>query len=130
MGEKLLAAGVSIIQPTGGHAVYIDAKHFYSHIPLHEFPAQALVCSLYKKGGIRSVEIGSVMFQNPAMELVRLAFPRRAYTQSHFDYAIEVIIECFKERDTACGLKIIWEPPFLRHFSAQFEPVSKVHQSQ
>lgn len=130
MGEKLLAAGVSIIQPTGGHAVYIDAKHFYSHIPLHEFPAQALVCSLYKKGGIRSVEIGSVMFQNPAMELVRLAFPRRTYTQSHFDYAIEVIIECFKERDTACGLKIIWEPPFLRHFSAQFEPVSKVHQSQ
>ncbi len=123
MGEKLLAAGVSIIRPTGGHAVYIDAHHFYPQIPKDEFPGQALVCALYQKGGIRGVEIGSVMFPNPPMELVRLAFPRRTYTQSHFDYAIEVIIECFKERDTPRGLKITYEPPYLRHFSAKFKRV-------
>lgn len=134
MGERLLDAGISIIRPTGGHAVYIDAKKFYPHIPPSQFPGQTLVCELYKKGGIRGVEIGSVMFgkKNPetgeeipaAMELVRLAFPRRVYTQSHFDYAIEKIIETFKERDKAKGMKIVWEPPFLRHFTAKFEPVN------
>ena len=134
MGERLLEAGISIIRPTGGHAVYIDAKKFYPHIPPSQFPGQTLVCELYKKGGIRGVEIGSVMFgkKNPetgeeipaSMELVRLAFPRRVYTQSHFDYAIEKIIETFKERDNAKGMKIVWEPPFLRHFTAKFEPVS------
>jgi tryptophanase len=123
MGEKLLAAGVSIIRPTGGHAVYIDAHHFYPHIQKQQFPGQALVCELYTKGGVRAVEMGSVMFQNHPMELVRLAFPRRTYTQSHFDYAIEVIIECFKERDKARGIKISWEPPYLRHFSAHFERI-------
>ncbi len=133
MGERLLKAGISIIRPTGGHAVYIDAKKFYPHIPPSQFPGQTLVCELYKKGGIRGVEIGSVMFgkKNPetgeeipaAMELVRLAFPRRVYTQSHFDYAIEKIIETFNERDKAKGMKIVWEPPFLRHFTAKFEPV-------
>ena len=133
MGERLTAAGISIIRPTGGHAVYIDAKAFYPHIPPSQFPGQTLVCELYKKGGIRGVEIGSVMFgkkdketgkEIPApMELVRLAFPRRVYTQSHFDYAIEKIIETFKDRDSAKGMRITWEPPFLRHFTAKFEPV-------
>ena len=133
MGEKLIEVGISIIRPTGGHAVYIDAKAFYPHIPPSQFPGQTLVCELYKKGGIRGVEIGSVMFgkkdketgeEIPApMELVRLAFPRRVYTQSHFDYAILKIIEVFKERDKAKGMRILWEPPFLRHFTAKFEPV-------
>ncbi len=134
MGERLVEAGISIIRPTGGHAVYIDAKAFYPHIPPSQFPGQTLVCELYRKGGIRGVEIGSVMFgkkdkdtekEIPApMELVRLAFPRRVYTQSHFDYAIEKIIETFKDREQAKGMKIVWEPPFLRHFTAKFEPVN------
>ncbi|MCP5053676.1 MAG: tryptophanase, partial [bacterium] len=133
MGERLLNAGISIIRPTGGHAVYIDAKAFYPHIPANRFPGQVLVCELYKNGGIRGVEIGSLMFGKKdettgedipaAMELVRLAFPRRTYTQSHFDYAIEVIIGTFKERDKARGLKITEEPPFLRHFTSHLAPV-------
>jgi tryptophanase len=133
MGERLLEAGISIIRPTGGHAVYIDAAEFYPHIPSNQFPGQVLVCELYKRGGIRGVEIGSLMFgkkdektgeEIPApMELVRLAFPRRTYTQSHFDYAIEVIIDCFKERDSAKGLQITWEPPFLRHFTSHLKPI-------
>lgn len=134
MGEKLLSAGVRIIQPTGGHAVYIDASHFYPHIPPEHYPGQALVCELYRIGGIRAVEIGSVMFgkkepvsgveQPAAMELVRLAFPRRTYTQSHFDYAIEAIIETYRQRSAARGLRIVWEPPFLRHFTARFAPLA------
>ncbi len=134
MGERLLAAGVSIIQPTGGHAVYIDAKAFYPHVPPQQFPGQVLCCELYKTGGIRAVEIGSVMFGKkdkktgkdlPApMELVRLAFPRRVYTPSHFDFAIEAIIETYRERQSARGLRIVWEPPFLRHFTAKFAPVA------
>jgi len=133
MGERLLAGGVSIIRPTGGHAVYIDAQAFYPHIPPEELPGQTLVCELYRKGGIRSVEIGTVMFGKkepstgktiPAsMELVRLAFPRRVYTQSHFDYAVETILETYAEREKARGMKIVWEPPFLRHFTAKFAPV-------
>ena len=133
MGERLINAGISIIRPTGGHAVYIDAGHFYPHIPSCQYPGQVLVCELYRKGGIRAVEIGSVMFgkkdqrtgkEIPAeMELVRLAFPRRVYTQSHFDYAIEVIIETFAERTKTRGLNISWQPPFLRHFTARFSQV-------
>ncbi len=135
MGERLIEAGIDIIRPTGGHAVYIDAASFYPHIPPHQFPGQVLCCELYRKGGIRGVEIGSVMFgkkdpktgaELPApMELVRLAFPRRVYTQSHFDYAIEAIIETYGERETARGLEIVWEPPFLRHFTATFKPVEE-----
>lgn len=134
MGERLLKAGVGIIRPTGGHAVYIDAKAFYPHIPPERFPGQVLCCELYEIGGIRGVEIGSVMFGkkdpktgktvSPPMELVRLAFPRRVYTQSHFDFAIEAIIETFGRRKKAKGLKITWEPPFLRHFTARFAPVA------
>lgn len=130
--EKLIAAGVPVMQPAGGHAVYLDAKAFLSHIPLHQFPGQALVCALYEEGGIRSVEIGSLMFGKydanqqfvPAqMELVRLAVPRRVYTQSHIDYVAEVIINVFKNRNEIKGLEITEETPLLRHFTAKLKPV-------
>jgi tryptophanase len=132
LGENIAALGIPIIQPVGGHAVYIDAKSLYPHIPINEYPGQALVCELYKAGGIRAVEIGSVMFGKkdvagnliPAsMELVRLAIPRRVYTQSHIEYVIEVFEKLYAERESARGYRITWEPPFLRHFTARFEPV-------
>ena len=118
------------IYPVGGHAVYVDAKSFYPHIPLDQYPGQALVCELFKVGGIRSVEIGSVMFGKyddtgkliPAeMELVRLAIPRRVYTQSHIDYVIEVFDEIIKSKDSTKGYRITKETEFLRHFTAEFE---------
>ncbi len=123
LGEKLLAHGIQIVEPPGGHAIYIDAKHFCSHIPPERFPGQALVCGLYRHVGVRAVEIGSVMFGKeapPPMELVRLAIPRRVYTQSHIDYAIEGIIELFQQRESLRPLEITWEPPSLRHFTARF----------
>jgi tyrosine phenol-lyase len=128
VGERLLAAGIQIIEPPGGHAVYIDASAFCPHIPPSQFPGQALVVALYRHAGIRGVEIGSVMFgggghASPALELVRLAFPRRAYTQSHMDYVVEATIEVFQQRDKLRGLRIISEPPALRHFLAQFEEI-------
>ncbi len=127
LGEKLLAAGVQIVEPPGGHAIYIDAKHFCPHIPPARFPGQALVVGLYRQAGIRSVEIGSVMFGQggtpPAMELVRLAIPRRVYTQSHVDYVVEAIIELFGQRDQLRPLEIVAEPPSLRHFTARFREV-------
>jgi len=132
LGEKLHQMGIPMMYPIGGHAVYIDAKAFYPHIPVDQYPGQALVCELYKKGGIRSVEIGSVMFGKydakknliPAsMELVRLAIPRRVYTQSHIEYVIEVFEHLIKEGEQAKGVKIIKEPQFLRHFTAHFEAV-------
>ncbi|MGE5192258.1 MAG: tryptophanase, partial [Deltaproteobacteria bacterium] len=126
VAEKLLAAGIQIIEPAGGHAIYIDAAAFCPHVPPAQFPGQALVVGLYRHGGIRSVEIGSVMFGGgghppPPLELVRLAFPRRVYTQSHIDYVVEVTIEVFQQRDKLRGLKIVSEPPALRHFTARFE---------
>ncbi len=130
LGNKLNEMGVPIMLPVGGHAVYIDAKAFYSHIPVDEYPGQALACDLYIKGGIRAVEIGSVMFGKydkngkliPAMmELVRLAIPRRVYTQSHIDYVIETFEEIIREKNKATGMKITYEPKFLRHFTAHFE---------
>ncbi len=130
--NKLIAAGVPVMQPPGGHAVYIDAKEFLPHIPVEQYPGQALVAALYIEGGIRSVEIGSLMFGKydenkkliPAqMELVRLAIPRRVYTQSHIDYVSEVIIEVFKKRNEIKGLKIIEEAPMLRHFTAKLKPI-------
>ncbi|MEI2738854.1 MAG: tryptophanase [Chitinophagaceae bacterium] len=130
--NKLIAAGVPVMQPAGGHAVYIDAKAFLRHIPVEQYPGQALVCALYEEGGIRSVEIGSLMFGKydttgkliPAqMELVRLAIPRRVYTQSHIDYVAEVIIDVFNKRTEIKGLTIIEETPMLRHFTAKLEPV-------
>ena len=130
LGEKLTKMGVPIMLPVGGHAVYIDAKTLYSHIPIDQFPGQSLACNLYLKGGIRASEIGSVMFGKkgpkgeliPAsMELVRLAIPRRVYTQSHIDYVIEVFQEIMKNRRKAKGIKIVKEPKFLRHFTAHFK---------
>lgn len=130
--HKLIAAGVPVMQPAGGHAVYLDAKAFLPHIPVHQYPGQALACALYTEGGIRSVEIGSLMFGKydnnnqlvpAALELVRLAIPRRAYTQSHIDYVAEVIIEVFEKRNHIGGLEIIEETPLLRHFTAKLKPV-------
>jgi tyrosine phenol-lyase len=132
LGERLVAAGVPIIEPPGGHAIYIDAKRFLPDIPPEQFPGQAIVGSLYVEGGIRSVEIGSVMFGKydekgrlipPPMELVRLAIPRRVYTQSHIDYVLEVIIKTFKNRKNLSGYKIVYEAPMLRHFTARFEVI-------
>jgi tryptophanase len=129
LGERLHKIGVPLIWPIGGHAVYIDAKALYEHIRVEEYPGQALVCELYLKGGIRSVEIGSVMFGKydkyhkliPApMELVRLAIPRRVYTQSHIEYVIEVFEHILQNREEARGLRIIEEPKFLRHFTSKF----------
>lgn len=133
LGERLVAAGVPIIEPPGGHAIYIDAKRFLPNIPADQYPGQSIVCELYLEGGIRAVEIGSVMFGKydkngkfiPAMmELVRLAIPRRVYTQSHIDYLIEVILEVYKNRKKLKGYKITYEAPMLRHFTAQFEPIN------
>jgi tryptophanase len=133
LGEHLLSAGIQIIEPPGGHAIYIDAAAFCPHIPVDQYPGQALVCALYRHAGIRAVEIGSVMFGSvdpdtgesarPAMELVRLAVPRRVYTQSHIDYVIEAIIEIFQERQSLRGLRIVEAPPVLRHFTAKFEEI-------
>jgi len=132
LSHKLIAAGVPVMQPAGGHAVYLDAKAFLPHIPVHQYPGQALACALYTEGGIRSVEIGSLMFGKydnnnqlipAALELVRLAIPRRAYTQSHIDYVAEVIIEVFEKRNHIGGLEIIEETPLLRHFTAKLKPV-------
>nr|QDY92647.1 tyrosine phenol-lyase [uncultured Planctomycetota bacterium] len=124
LGQRLLAAGIQIVEPPGGHAIYIDARRFCPHIPPAQFPGQALVCGMYRHAGIRGVEIGSVMFgQNgtaPPMELVRLAIPRRVYTQSHVDYVIEAIVEVYQQRDKLRPLEITWEPPSLRHFTARF----------
>lgn len=130
LGRKLHELGVPIMLPVGGHAVYIDAKKLYSHIPVFEYPGQVLVCELYKLGGIRTVEIGSVMFGKyevdhkliPApYELVRLAIPRRVYTQSHIEYVIETFEEILRRRKETIGLRIVEEPKFLRHFTAKFE---------
>ncbi len=124
LGEKLLASGIQIVEPPGGHAIYIDAADFCPHIPRSQFPGQALVCALYRHAGIRGVEIGSVMFGAHArMELVRLAIPRRVYTQSQIDYVIEAIQEVHAERDRMRGLKIVEEPPVLRHFTARFAEI-------
>ncbi len=120
LSDKLHAAGVPVMRPAGGHAIYIDSKAFLPHIPVTQYPGQALVCELYLAGGIRSVEIGSLMFGkydkagglNPAaMELVRLAIPRRVYTQSHIDYVAEVVIDVFERRASIKGLQITEEAP-------------------
>lgn len=132
LGERLTKAGVNILQPPGGHAIYLDAKRILPHIPVDQYPGQTMVVELYRIGGIRSVEIGSVMFGKydtkgkliPArMELVRLAIPRRVYTQSHIDYVIEVVVEAYERRKGLRGYKIVEEAPLLRHFTAKFEPL-------
>jgi tryptophanase len=132
LGERLVAAGVPIMEPPGGHAIYIDAKRFLPDVPPEQFPGQSITCELYIEGGIRAVEIGSVMFGKydqdgklipPPMELVRMAIPRRVYTQSHIDYLIEVILEVYKNRKSLKGYEITYQAPMLRHFTAQFAPV-------
>jgi tryptophanase len=133
LAKKITADGVAIVQPPGGHAIFIDARAFLPHIPVEQYPGQALVCALYEAGGVRSVEVGSTMFGRPDpvtgkesfadMDLVRLAIPRRVYTQSHVDYLAEVILDVYKNRDQVKGVKFTYQAPFLRHFTARFEPV-------
>ena len=131
LADGIERAGVPIVKPAGGHAVYIDARSFLPNIPPLQFPAQSLSIALYEAGGIRTVEIGSVMFgRHPdgseapaAMELVRMAVPRRTYTQSHIDYVIEVVHEVAKRASALRGYRIASEPPQLRHFTARFEPL-------
>lgn len=134
LGERLRAKGIPVVWPIGGHAVYIDAKKLYGNIPVNEYPGQALVLDLYLKGGIRCVEVGSVMFGKydeegklipAANELVRLAIPRRVYTQSHIDYVLDVFDDILELKDRKNGYRITYEPPFLRHFTAHFEPINK-----
>jgi tryptophanase len=134
LGDHLVEIGYPIVQPPGGHAIYIDAHVFLPHIPPLQYPGQSLAAELYLAGGIRTVEIGTVMFgkvdpetgaETPAdMELVRLALPRRTHTQSHIDYVIEVAREVYQHRDRLRGYRIVKQPRFLRHFTARFEPLS------
>jgi tryptophanase len=133
LGNKMTDAGIPIIEPPGGHAIYLDAKRFLPSVPPSQFPGQSIVCELYKVGGVRAVEIGSVMFGKndehgnhiaPPMELVRFAIPRRVYTQSHIDYVAEVVIEVFKNREKLKGLEFTYEAPMLRHFTAKFKPIN------
>lgn len=132
LGDRLQQLGIPHVRPVGGHAVFLDAKAFLPHIPQSEYPGIGLVNAIYLEGGVRAVELGSVMFgkidgdgtETPApLELVRLAFPRRVYTQSHFDYLIEVLRSVWENRDKITGHKITYQPRFLRHFTCRFKPV-------
>ena len=133
LGEHISQAGVPIVQPPGGHAIYIDAAAFLPHVPPKELPGQAVVAELYVEGGIRAVEIGTVMFghRDPvtgeevtaAMELVRLAMPRRVYTQSHVDFMVEAIVDAYERREKIGGFRFSYQAPVLRHFTAEFEPL-------
>ncbi len=132
LGEGLVKIGFQIIQPPGGHAIYIDAAATLPHISPSQYPGQTLAVEFYRAGGIRTCEIGSVMFGKPAedgqteipsqMELVRFALPRRTHTQSHIDYVIEIASDVFNRKDELTGFKIIEQPPRLRHFTAKFAP--------
>ena len=134
LGKQLIDKGIPIIEPPGGHAIYVDAGSFLDHIAQAQFPGQALAAALYLEGGIRGVEIGSVMFAHPdphsgemvypELELVRLAIPRRVYTQSHLDYVVDVFEQVEKKRKDLRGYVITYAPPLLRHFTARFEPLS------
>jgi len=122
--NALAAIGIPLVCPAGGHAVYIDAGNLLPHILCENFPGQALVTALYQEGGVRAVEIGSLMFGAASKnELVRLALPRRTYTQSHLDYVTEVCKRVLKNRKKLKGFKIVWEPAQLRHFSCRLIPV-------
>ena len=124
LGDHLAEAGVPIVQPPGGHAIYLDARSFLPHIPPRCFPGVALAVELYLEGGILSVEIGTLMYGEAAtMDQVRLALPRRVYTRSHIDYVVEVILEVWKRRDQIRGLRLTYEAPFHRHFTARLSPV-------
>jgi tryptophanase len=131
IGEKLTALGVPIVRPVGGHAVFVDARRFLPHIPPLQYPGQSLAVALYEHGGIRTCEIGTVMFglrpdgteTAAEMDLVRLAMPRRVYTQSHADYVVEVFEEVVRRREQLRGLRVVSQPKQLRHFTARFEPL-------
>ena len=131
LGNALDRLGIPIVQPTGGHAVYIDARALLGHIPPLQYPGQALAVALYETGGVRGCEIGTVMFgrhpdgteQPAALDLVRLAIPRRTYTQSHIDYVIEVCAEVARGASDLPGYRIVEQAPTLRHFTARFEPI-------
>jgi len=126
LGNHIAKEGVPIVQPPGGHAIYLDARAFLAHIPVSQFPGVALAGELYLEGGIRSVEIGSLMFgEHATMDLVRLAIPRRVYTQSHIEYVVEVILEVWRRRAEIRGYEVVHQAPFLRHFSARMRPVGK-----
>lgn len=131
-GEQLRKYGIPFIEPSGGHAIYLDASRFAPHIPPNQFPGQSIACELYKEGGVRSVEIGSLMFGKtneqgqhiaPKLELVRLAIPRRVYTQSHIDYCIEVIADVYEKRAKLKGMVVTYQAPYLRHFTAKLQYV-------
>jgi len=125
LGRHISEQGVPIVQPPGGHAIYIDARAFLPDIPPEQFPAVALANELYLEGGIRSVEIGTLMFSDKArMDLVRLAIPRRVYTQSHIDYVVEVVLDVWNQRRQIQGLQLISGAPFLRHFTARLAPLT------
>ena len=136
LGQHIAGEGVPIVQPPGGHAVYIDAAAFLPHVPPLDLPGQSVVVELYAEGGIRGVEVGTVMFgrKDPetgddhpaAMELVRLAMPRRVYTQSHVDFMVEAIVEVFRRREEIGGFRFLSQAPALRHFTAEFEPLYPV----
>jgi tryptophanase len=128
-------AGVPILKPVGGHAVYLNAKEFLPHIPQEQFPAQALDVALYREYGIRGVEIGTVMFGKrdpttgrmiyPELEMVRLAIPRRVYTNMQITYVAESLVELYQGRDAIVGLRMTYEAPVLRHFTARFEELPR-----
>jgi tryptophanase len=128
LGQALHDLGVPTVRPWGGHSVSVDAGKFLPHIPAHQFPGHALVVALYREGGVRAVEIGSLMFgdagEEPPLELVRLAIPRRVYTQSHLDYVVDVFKKVIENRDTIRGLEIEYQAPFLRHFTARLREVN------
>ncbi len=135
LGEHLAAGGVPIVQPPGGHAIYVDARTMLAHLPREQYPGQALVIELYRQGGVRSVEIGSVMFGRrdaetgeetyAGQDLVRLAIPRRVYTKSQIDYVVETLLEVYARRRDVGGVKIIEQPKALRHFTAKFAPIGR-----
>ncbi|MCZ7663738.1 MAG: tryptophanase [Thermoleophilia bacterium] len=132
-GEKLVDAGVPIFEPPGGHAVYVDARRFFPHIPQSEFPGVALTSHLYVDAGVRGIELGSLAFAHtdpetgetrcPELETVRLALPRRVYSQTHIDYVVESLAELYARRESVRGMRVVWEGPYMRHFTARLEPI-------
>ena len=133
LGDRLVEAGVPIFEPPGGHAIYLDVTRFLPHMPQSQFPGVALTCQLYIDAGIRAVELGTLAFAHrdphtgqmryPDLETVRLALPRRVYTQKHIDYVVDAIVAVYREREEIKGLQLAYEAPYLRHFTARLAPI-------